>query len=98
MLYCKIEDTRIYGDFASDFIAEYALFLECHKVSESSAHVYVLDLPPTQDPSGKWRFIQIPYSKCHDPGDDCCWVGVHVIENLHLRKLTNVPQKGTIEN
>ena len=22
---------------------------------------YILDLPPTQDASGKWRFIEIPY-------------------------------------
>ena len=67
ILRCCTEKLKILGymeilhSMSDQTMAEYALFLVWHKVSESSAHVYVLALPPTQDPSGKWRFIRIPY-------------------------------------
>ena len=31
---------------------------------------HTLGCPPSQDSSGKWRFIGIPYWKCNNPGGD----------------------------
>ena len=69
ILRCCTEKLKILGymEILHQSIAEYALFLECHKLSESSAHVYVLDLHTNSllKMSWSWWWLLLGRATCY---------------------------------